>query len=100
LTDTSGKQYPAGFPLVSVSGEDALTPPQVFPFSAPKDYATNFFSGRVYDPQAVITGDDIVTIVFAGYNTPQPSLNLGDYRSIGRVQLKFPVGYLKNSSDD
>ena len=34
-----------------------------------------------------------MTIVFAGYNTPQPSNNLGDYRSIGRFQLRFPSGY-------
>jgi hypothetical protein len=33
------------------------------------------------------------TIVFAGYNAPQPSNNLGDYRSIGRFQLRFPPGY-------
>jgi hypothetical protein len=31
--------------------------------------------------------------VFAGYNTPQPSNNLGDYRSIGRFQLHVPRGY-------
>ena len=54
---------------------------------------TNFFSGRVYDPQAVYTDERTVTIVFAGYNTPQPSNNLGDYRSIGRFQLCFPSGY-------
>jgi hypothetical protein len=35
-----------------------------------------------------------VTIVFAGYNTPQPSSNLGDYRTIGRFQVWFPVGYV------
>ena len=56
-------------------------------------YTTNFFSGRVYDPQAIYTDERTVTIVFAGYNTPQPSNNLGDYRSIGRFQLQFPQGY-------
>jgi hypothetical protein len=34
-----------------------------------------------------------VTIVFAGYNTPQPRDNLGDYRSIGHVQLRALAGY-------
>jgi len=50
--------------------------------------------GRVYDPQATYSGDDTVTIVFAGYDTPQPSNNLGDYRTIGRFQLRFPHGYV------
>jgi len=35
-----------------------------------------------------------VTIVFAGYNTPQPSNNLADYRSIGGFQVQFPAGYV------
>jgi hypothetical protein len=34
-----------------------------------------------------------VTIVFAGYNMPQPCNNLGDYRTIGRFRLRFPDGY-------
>jgi hypothetical protein len=38
----------------------------------------------------VVRSNDTVTVVFAGYNTPQPSLNLGDYRTIGRFDLKFP----------
>jgi hypothetical protein len=37
--------------------------------------------------------------VFAGYNTPQPSNNLGDYRTIGRFQLQFPAGYIKRPDD-
>jgi hypothetical protein len=40
-----------------------------------------------------------VTIVFAGYNTPQPSNNLGDYRTIGRFQLRFPEGYVSPFDD-
>jgi len=40
-----------------------------------------------------------VTIVFAGYNTPQPSNNLGDYRTIGRFQLRFPEGYIARGSE-
>ena len=71
-----------------------MTLDQVKPFTpVPGGYNKNFFSGRVYDPQAVYTGDQTVTIVFAGYNTPQPSNNLGDYRTIGRFQLRFPDGY-------
>jgi len=94
--------YPLNPPVVNVSGKDALTPAQVAPFVPPAGanpppggYTSNFFSGRVYDPQPVYTDERTVTIVFAGYNTPQPSNNLGDYRTIGRFQLQFPAGYVK-----
>jgi hypothetical protein len=87
---------------VNVSGADALTPAQVAPFVPPTasnpppgGYTSNFFSGRVYDPQALYTDRRTVTIVFAGYNTPQPSNNLGDYRTIGRFQVRFPEGYVE-----
>jgi hypothetical protein len=104
VTDPSGpRAYPLHSPVVNVIGADALTPAQVAPFvppapaaplvSPPGGYNSNFFSGRVYDPQALYTDERIVTIVFAGYNTPQPSNNLGDYRTIGRFQLHVPPGY-------
>ncbi|HEX4614330.1 MAG TPA: hypothetical protein VH230_00305 [Stellaceae bacterium] len=51
-------------------------------------------AGRVYDPRAIYTDGSTVTIVFAGYNTPQPSSNLADYRTIGQFQVRFPMGYL------
>jgi hypothetical protein len=98
----SGRPYPLNPPIVDVSGADALTPAQVAPFVPPSGpnpppggYNSNYFSGRVYDPQALYTDQTTVTIVFAGYNTPQPSNNLGDYRTIGRFQLQFPAGYIK-----
>jgi len=50
-------------------------------------------------PQALYTDERTVTIVFAGYNTPQPSNNLGDYRTIGRFQLRFPEGYVSPFDD-
>jgi hypothetical protein len=100
-TASPGTVYPANAPVVDLHGVDALTPAQVAPFVPPTSvfeppggYTSNFFSGRAYDPQAVYTDDHMVTIVFAGYNTPQPSNNLGDYRTIGRFQLTFPAGYL------
>ncbi|HET7885258.1 MAG TPA: hypothetical protein VFL62_03430 [Bradyrhizobium sp.] len=99
----SHQSYPANPPLVNVHGADALSSTQVAPFVPPAPpapfvipaggYNSNFFSGRSYDPQAVYTDERTVTIVFAGYNTPQPSNNLGDYRTIGRFQLHFPAGY-------
>ncbi len=103
VTDPSGpRPYPLNPPVVNVYGADLLTPVQVAPFTPatgafppPKGYNSNFFSGRVYDPQAQYTDPQTVTIVFAGYNTPQPSNNLGDYRTIGRFQVKFPDGYVE-----
>jgi len=86
--------YPANPPLVDVTATDVLTPAQVSPWVPPAGHNGTFFSGRVYDPQAIYTDSSTVTIVFAGYNTPQPSSNLGDYRTIGRFQLKFPAGYV------
>ena len=102
VTDPSGpRPYPQNPPIVNVSGKDSLTPSEVAPFvpatgsfPPPGGYNSNFFSGRVYDPQALYTDERTVTIVFAGYNTPQPSNNLGDYRTIGRFQVRFPAGYV------
>lgn len=95
--------YPANAPLVDVTGVDILIPGQVAPWIPPVGFNSNFFSGRAYDPQAIVMDDSNVTIVFAGYNTPQPSSNLGDYRTIGRFQVRFPHGYLaspENEDDD
>jgi len=86
--------YPANPPLIDVTGADVLTAAQVAPWVPTGGFNTNFFSGRAYDPQATVKDDSTVTIVFAGYNTPQPSSNLGDYRTIGRFELRFPDGYL------
>jgi hypothetical protein len=94
VTDPIGKTYPANPPLVDVTNADVLTPAQVAPWLPPAGHNTNFFSGRVYDPQAIYSDHSTVTIVFAGYNTPQPSSNLGDYRTIGRFQVRFPDDYV------
>ena len=95
-TNTS---YPAHSPIINPTGADVLTAAQVAPWVPSGGFDSNFFIGRVYDPQAIVTDDETVTIVFAGYNTPQPSSNLGDYRTIGRFQLKFPEGYFKTHED-
>jgi hypothetical protein len=102
VTDPSGpRPYPANPPVVNVSGADVLNAAQVAPFvPVSGGYNSNFFSGRVYDPQALYTDEHTVTIVFAGYNTPQPSNNLGDYRTIGRFQVRFPDGYLGRHDQD
>ena len=92
--------YPANAPLIDVTSVDALSAAEVSPWVPPGAFNKNFFSGRVYDPQAIATSDSIVTVVFAGYNTPQPSSNLGDYRTIGRFQVRFPDGYVAFDRDD
>ena len=85
---------------MTTTGVDALTPAHAAPFKpADVGYSTNFFSGRVYDPQAVHVGREFVAIVFAGYSTPQPSNNLGDYCSIGRFLLRFPGEYVSHEQD-
>jgi len=95
VTDLAGRRYPLNAPVIGDS-LDRLTLAQAAPFAPPAaGYSANFFSGRAYGPQPTMTGKNRVTIVFAGYNTPQPSNNLGDYRTIGRFELKFPAGYLK-----
>jgi hypothetical protein len=97
----AGITYPANPPIVN-DIVNLIAPSQVLPFtpatsatypSPTGGYNRNYFSGRVYDPQPVAIDDHTVNIVFAGYNTPQPSNNLGDYRTIGRFQLTFPAGY-------
>ena len=103
VTDTSQTPnvvYPANAPLVNQS-VDVLTSAQVAPYSPPAGgYGANFFSGRVYDPQAIVKDERTLVIVFAGYNTPQPSSNLGDYRTIGRFELKTKPGYFAGRDDD
>jgi len=97
VTDPAGpRPYPLNAPVANATGVDALTAAQVAPFvPVPGGFNSNYFSGRVYDPQAVYTDRRTVTIVFAGYNTPLPSNNLGDYRTIGRFQVRFPEGYVE-----
>lgn len=92
--------YPANPPLIAPSNADVLTSAQVSPWVPTGGFNTNFFSGRVYDPQAIVMDESRVAIVFAGYNTPQPSSNLGDYRTIGRFELRFPDGYLARPDRD
>src|SRR5260370_12005362 len=58
VTDPAGpRAYPANPPVVAATGADALSPAQVAPFTPPgPGYTTNFFSGRVYDPQPIVSG--------------------------------------------
>ena len=47
-----------------------------------------WFEGRVYGPNAIFNKEaHAVTLVFAGYHTPKPKNDLGDYRTIGWVSI-------------
>ncbi|MDF5723167.1 MAG: hypothetical protein PUP91_22385 [Rhizonema sp. PD37] len=48
----------------------------------------SWFAGRVYSPSVTLLNKNDVTLVFAGYRTAQPSNDLSNYRTIGRVSLK------------
>jgi hypothetical protein len=61
--------------------------PTTIPATPPLAGYASWYNGRVYGPSATYVDQDHVNVVFAGYNTPQPSLNLGDYRSIGVTTL-------------
>lgn len=64
-------------PLLSRDTTDASGTPQPW------------FAGRVYAPSLTFSADgNTATLMFAGYHTPKPKDDLGDYRSIGVVTLK------------
>ncbi len=64
-------------PLLSRDTTDASGAPQPW------------FAGRVYSPSVTFSADgSTATLVFAGYRTPKPKDNLGDYRSIGVVTIR------------
>ena len=69
--------YPAKPPLIDVTGADVLTPAQVSPWVPPTGHNTNFFSGRVYDPQAIYTDSSTVTIVFPATIRPSRARTSG-----------------------
>jgi len=99
VTDPSGpRPYPLYPPVVNVSGADALTPTQVFPFvppvvkpplvTPPGGYNLNFFSGRVYDPRRKNDHDCLCWLQHA--TAKQQS---GRLSHVGRFQLRVPAGY-------
>lgn len=62
-------------------------PPVIGYSSATETDPTNWFSGRVYGPQATVGSTGTVNLIFAGYNAGYSS-DLSDYRTIGYVQLQ------------
>ena len=60
---------------------------------------SGFFAGRVYAPSATLSGDNELTVFFAGYHTPKPKNGLGDYRTIGRIRLHSDAPILDASTN-
>jgi hypothetical protein len=61
--------------------------------------AQGFFAGRVYAPSATQRDEHNVTVVFVGYHTTKPKNGLGDYRTIGRVNLHSSEGIVEIGSN-
>jgi hypothetical protein len=84
-------------PIASISTVSGVTDPQsgqtvTIPANAPVIGATqNWYSGRVYAPQAIVTSTGTVSLVFAGYDAGfqlgGSSRDLSSYRNIGQVNL-------------
>ncbi len=68
---------------VASNSNGSLGEPTTIPANDPLTGYASWYNGRVYGPTAAYLDRNHLTVVFAGYNTPQPSLNLGNYRSIG-----------------
>jgi hypothetical protein len=78
-------------PIASVSTVTATDPVThssiTIPATAPVIGATqSWFAGRVYNPNAMVTGTNGINLVFAGYNAGF-SADLSSYRTIGHVIL-------------
>ena len=58
----------------------------------------DWFSGRVYSPQAIVTSTGAVSLVFSGYNAgfqkSGSSKDYSNYRSIGQVNLQVGNGVM------
>lgn len=81
ITDTSTSPatvYPANTPLADAT-------------DWPTTKASNFYFGRAYGATVAYSDAHTLTVVFAGYNTPQPKNNLANYRSIGVTTVTLPA---------
>lgn len=72
---------------VASNSAGSIGEPTTIPANPPLAGYAPWYSGRAYGPTAAYLDRKHLTVVFAGYSTPQPSLNLGDYRSIGVTTL-------------
>jgi hypothetical protein len=91
-------------PIASIAQQTGLTDPQTgatnvtIPANAPligqsvAGGTFDWFSGRVYGPQAIVTSPNTVSLIFAGYNAGfqvgGKSRDFSNYRNIGQVNLQ------------
>jgi hypothetical protein len=91
-------------PIVSIAQQTGLTDPQTgatnvtIPSTTPVIGQSvaggqyDWFSGRVYGPQAIVTSTGTVSLVFSGYNAGfqlgGKSRDYSNYRNIGQVNLQ------------
>ena len=61
----------------------SLGTPTTIPAIPPLGGYASWYAGRAYGPTVSFLDAHHLTVVFAGYSTPQPSLDLSNYRSIG-----------------
>ena len=59
-----------------------------------------WFDGRIYSPSFVLTSEHNGVLNFAGYHTPRPNDDRGDYRGIGSVQLHSSKNILAVSNGE
>ncbi len=94
-------------PIASIAQQTGLTDPQTgatnvtIPANTPVvgqsvggGNDTDWFSGRVYAPQAIVTSPGTVSLVFAGYNAgfQASPRDYSSYRNIGQVNLQVTNG--------
>ena len=71
-------------PLAVVFNGNPVTVPATSPVVG---NTLGWFEGRVYSPSFALSGEHEGVLTFAGYHTPRPNDNRGDYRNIGSVRL-------------
>ncbi len=95
-------------PIASIAQQTGLTDPQTgatnvtIPANPPLVGQSvaggqyDWFSGRVYGPQAIVTGPNTVSLIFAGYNAGfqvgGSGRDYSNYRNIGQVNLQITNG--------
>ncbi len=95
-------------PIASIAQQTGLTDPQTgrtnvtIPANTPLIGQSvaggqfDWFSGRVYGPQAIVTSPSTVSLIFAGYNAGfqlgGKSRDYSNYRNIGQVNLQVTNG--------
>jgi hypothetical protein len=76
-------------PLLSVETTEASGAPQ------------SWWAGRAFGPSVTVSHDGRrATLLFAGFHTPTPNGDLGDYRQIGQVDMELSRGHHARADED